>query len=89
MPCPTRLHAILVIETAGDDPRVHEQASTAQASTARADTAKVDTTGVHPAQVTPQSQTPWQVERDGHVIGGYAVGGLGRRQEVPYFPYER
>jgi len=73
-PCPVRRHAALAIGAAGEDPRWYDrQFSSAQAPDLGAAQPAV---ARHPSIATPG-------------VTGYAVGGRGRRADVPYFEYER
>jgi hypothetical protein len=80
MPCRAYRHAAWVIRAAGEDPRCYDPGVLAD----------------HPAPQTPPLahrrrpdqayETPPAPPGGGE---GYPVGGLGRRADVPYVPYER
>jgi hypothetical protein len=73
-PCLVRRDAALVIRSAGEDPRWYDgQLSSAQAPNPAAAQPAV---ARHPSIATPG-------------VTGYAVGGRGRRANVPYVEYER
>ncbi len=73
VPCPARRHATPVIEAAGEDPRWYD----AQALAERPGAAK--------APRVAEGHRPEQPAKR----RGYAVGGRGRRADVPYTEYER
>jgi hypothetical protein len=79
-PCPARRHAMSVIAAAGEDPRQYDPR--ASASSGR-------NAGSRPVE---DGQRFEQMARDGGLptnITGYALGGVGRRADVPYHEYER
>jgi hypothetical protein len=77
VPCPARRHAALVISTAGEDPRWYDmQALAGQRGAAK---------GHRPDQPTQD----WRGSAVHGGVEGYAVGGRGRRADVPYVEYER
>jgi|SRR2546429_5273723 len=83
VPCPPRRHAAQVIEAAGEDPRWYDtQASAGQPGAA--DARRV-AEGHLPSQPAEAGGTPVA----GRGVEGYAVGGRGRRADVPYSEYER
>ncbi len=80
VPCPARRHAAPVIEAAGEDPRWYDAQAMA------------DRPGAAEALRAAEGHRPEQPAVGPVVAGGvegYAVGGRGRRTNVPYTEYER
>jgi hypothetical protein len=79
-PCPARRHATSVIEAAGEDPRRYDpRASVGPVRNAGSPRAEDGRPSDHRAS-------------DGGLpadVTGYALGGVGRRADVPYREYER
>ncbi len=82
-PCPARRHAAPVIEAAGEDPRWYD--AQALASQPGAAEAPRDAAGHWPDRPAKDGVAPALARG----VVGYAVGGRGRRADVPYAEYER
>ncbi|MBT8226305.1 MAG: hypothetical protein HKP61_03470 [Dactylosporangium sp.] len=78
MPCAVRRRAITVITAADIDSRTCDQDGQDNAAPA-----------AEPPSQPLEAGVPPGVRAGGREICGFAVGGLGRRANVPEFPYER
>ena len=82
-PCPARRHAALVIRDAGEDPRWYDGQLPSSQRPASLASAPTGTWQPAPLPVAHH------LTLDTPGVTGYALGGHGRRAEVPYFEYER